>query len=94
MIIPIPVGAIRRLAAEAKMEEAARRKMAAEAGYACTFCGEVDMPEVVRGGEFWLHVLGYMAWIVPGIIYGMWRNRHRKLRCRKCRQIVGDAPPA
>jgi hypothetical protein len=94
MIIPIPVGAIRRMAQQAQLETEARRRMAAEAGYACAFCGEVDMPEVVRGGEVWIHAMGYLAWIVPGILYGMWRNRHRKLKCRKCRRIVGDAPPA
>lgn len=93
MIIPIPVGAIRRAAQEARMEAAARRQLAAEHGYACAFCGEVDMPEVVRGGELWIHIVAYMMWIIPGIFYGGWRNRHRKLRCRKCRRIVGDAPP-
>jgi len=83
---------MRRAAEQARREEMQRRQRAAELGQRCAFCGEVDMPEVVRRGNIWLHVFAYLWWIIPGIIYGMWRNRKHYIRCRKCKQILGDAP--
>jgi predicted RNA-binding Zn-ribbon protein involved in translation (DUF1610 family) len=92
MLIPIPVGALRRAAQQAKMEEAARRQAAAEQGVKCPMCGDVDMPTARRRGSLALHVVLYMMWIVPGFLYGLWRDRALVFTCRRCGARMGELP--
>jgi hypothetical protein len=94
MIIPIPVGAMRRAAERARREEEVRRAMAARDGHRCPRCGEVDLPIARRRGNNWVHAVMYLWWIVPGIFYGKWRNKVRYWHCRKCDLDLGPAPPA
>lgn len=92
MLIPIPVGALRRAAQQAKVEEAARKQAAADAGIKCPRCGEVDMPTARRRGSLGLHIVLYMMWIVPGVLYGMWRDRKLIFTCRRCGARMGELP--
>ncbi len=92
MIIPIPVGALRRAAQKAKQEEAERKIAAAQAGIRCAVCGNVDMPVERRRGSRAIHIFLYLAWIIPGFMYGLWRDRRRVLRCRNCNSLMVDAP--
>lgn len=92
MFIPIPTGSARRAAQRMRLEREARMKRAAELGHQCPYCGAVDMPEPARRGNLYVHILAYMTWIIPGIIYGMWRNRGRYQRCRYCRRALSGVP--
>jgi len=94
MIIPIPTGAIRRAAEKARREEQARREAAARAGISCPVCGNVDLPVQRRRGSRALHAFLYLCWIIPGFVYGLWRDRQRVLRCRKCNTLMGEVPDA
>jgi hypothetical protein len=85
---------MRRAAQKAKLDEQARRARAAAAGIRCPACGEVDMPLIRRRGSRGLHIFLYLWYIVPGVIYGYWRNKVRFQHCRKCDAIMGSAPTA
>ncbi len=92
MIIPIPVGAMRRAAQAARLSEQARRQAAATSGISCPSCGEVDLPLARRRGSRLVHVLLYLAWILPGILYGLWRSQVQTFHCRKCDAFMGEVP--
>lgn len=90
MIIPVPIGAMRRAAEKARREEQARREAAMKAGITCPVCGNVDLPVERRRGSRALHAFLYLWWIIPGFVYGLWRDRRRVLRCRKCNTLMGE----
>jgi hypothetical protein len=92
MLVPIPVGALRRAAQQAKLEDAARKKAAADANVRCSVCGEVDMPTARRRGSLALHIVLYMMWIFPGMLYGVWRDRALVFTCRRCGSKMGELP--
>ena len=47
----------------------------------CNYIGEVDGGEM--RGNFWVSTILWTLYMIPGIIYSIWR-RSAKKRCKKC----------
>lgn len=64
----------------------------------CTRCGDVNYPKKVTGGSFLIEVILWLCFLVPGIIYSIWRlTGGRTNVCRKCggaELIPVDSPRA
>ena len=63
----------------------------------CTQCGHVGRPVVVTPGSIWIEVILWLAFLVPGLIYTVWRHSKRHDACPKCGSaaiIPADSPKA
>jgi hypothetical protein len=50
----------------------------------CTTCGMVTTPKRVTPGSFGLGVLLWLRFLLPGIIYSIWRSVARHDACPGC----------
>lgn len=50
----------------------------------CSSCGTIELPKVHTPGSFGVEVLGWLFFIVPGVLYSMWRLSARKQVCAGC----------
>lgn len=50
----------------------------------CTICETIDSPKTVVQGSFFLEVALWLTFIVPGVIYSIWRMTSHKKVCRCC----------
>jgi hypothetical protein len=50
----------------------------------CTTCGYVGNTKRVTKGSFFIELILWLAFIVPGIIYSIWRLTSRYDACPKC----------
>ncbi len=48
----------------------------------CTNCGNVEEGKV--GGSLILTLILLLFWIIPGLIYEVWRTSEKQLQCKKC----------
>jgi len=53
-------------------------------GYICESCGEVGWPKSVVKGSFLIEILLWLCFIVPGLIYTIWRLTSRVKECPEC----------
>ena len=53
----------------------------------CKACGSVAKPQKVVQGSFLLELLLWLLFLVPGLIYSIWRLSNKKDACPKCRSI-------
>lgn len=63
--------------------------------YLCTSCGAVNVPESDVKGSFLIEVILWLCFLVPGIIYSIWRLSSRYNYCPKCKGtaiIPADSP--
>ena len=63
----------------------------------CPHCGTVDVPVRESRGSFGLEVVLWLCFLVPGIIYSVWRMNSDYDACRKCGQgglLPLDSPRA
>jgi predicted RNA-binding Zn-ribbon protein involved in translation (DUF1610 family) len=62
----------------------------------CTRCGSQAYPKKHTPGSFGVELLLFLFFIIPGIIYGVWRLSGRKLVCPACGSdaIVPTETPA
>lgn len=63
----------------------------------CTQCGHVGKPGVDTPGSFWIEVILWLAFIIPGLVYSVWRHNKRHDACKKCGSaalIPADSPKA
>lgn len=51
---------------------------------ACTVCGTVDKPASHTPGSILIEIVLWLALIVPGVVYSLWRHSARKPVCRAC----------
>ena len=61
----------------------------------CTACGFIGDPARVTKGSIWVELILWLCFIVPGIIYSIWRLSSRHDGCPKCGQtslIPVDSP--
>ena len=62
----------------------------------CKHCGTVNGPANTLPGSGWIELILWLAWLVPGIIYSVWRRSSRTApACRACghRDLVpADSP--
>lgn len=54
------------------------------AGLICTNCGAIGSPKLVTKGSFIIEVFLWLLFLLPGIIYSVWRLSSRHKACRNC----------
>lgn len=50
----------------------------------CRTCGEIAKPKKKTPGSFWIECLLWLFFILPGLIYSIWRLSTRHPVCRHC----------
>ena len=50
----------------------------------CSNCGTVGKPESYTPGKFGMEVVLWLFFIIPGLIYSIWRIAGRKNSCPAC----------
>jgi len=50
----------------------------------CADCGTVGKPKSVVKGSFLIEVILWLCFLIPGIIYSLWRMSSRHKACREC----------
>lgn len=63
----------------------------------CTTCGHVGVPKQHTPGSMLIELVAWCAFLVPGLLYSLWRHSARVPVCRKCggRTLLPlDAPMA
>ena len=50
----------------------------------CTNCGFRGKPKIKAKGSFILEIVLWICFIVPGIIYSVWRSTSRYKACPEC----------
>lgn len=50
----------------------------------CPTCGHVGEPARETPGSIWIEVVLWLCFIVPGLIYSIWRLNRRHDVCAKC----------
>lgn len=50
----------------------------------CKDCGTVDEPKTVARGHMAVEVVLWLCFIVPGLIYSIWRLASKHETCRAC----------
>ena len=50
----------------------------------CTECGNIGVPKKITKGNFFIELILYLTFIIPGIIYAIWRLTNTALICPKC----------
>lgn len=64
-------------------------------GVVCKQCGHYGEPERETKGSFWIEVVLWLCFLVPGLIYSIWRINSRHDVCAKCGSsdlIPADTP--
>lgn len=63
--------------------------------YICGNCGSTTNGTKITRGSFWIELVLWMAFILPGLIYSIWRLTTRKFVCPVCREpgiVPVDSP--
>jgi hypothetical protein len=50
----------------------------------CANCGYMGSPAKVTQGSFWVEVALWCFFIIPGLIYSIWRLSSKRLACPSC----------
>jgi p-aminobenzoyl-glutamate transporter AbgT len=58
--------------------------MMPESQMICTRCGTIGWPKRYTPGSFGVELLLFLLFIIPGLIYGVWRLAARKWVCATC----------
>ena len=58
----------------------------------CTACGHQGKPESDTPGSIWIEVVLWLCFLIPGLIYSIWRLNKRHDVCTSCGR--GDLIPA
>jgi len=63
----------------------------------CTACGHEGSAKKETPGSFLIEVILWLAFLVPGIVYSVWRITNKYFVCSKCKNksvIPSDSPMA
>lgn len=63
----------------------------------CATCLTVGSPKTVARGSFWIEVVLWLCFLVPGLLYSIWRLTTKHKACAACggTQLVPlDSPMA
>ena len=63
----------------------------------CTACGHLGKPRIQTRGSLLIEIVLWIAFIVPGVIYSIWRHTTRGEVCEACggaNLIPPDSPVA
>jgi len=50
----------------------------------CANCGFKGMSKKYTKGAFWIEVILWLCFLIPGLIYTVWRLTTRYMGCRQC----------
>lgn len=50
----------------------------------CSNCGTVGTPKTVTRGNILIELILWICFIIPGVIYSIWRLSTRAKACRSC----------
>ena len=51
----------------------------------CTTCGaQTDMPQSKTKGSFIIEIILWLAFVIPGLLYSLWRQSTRQKVCPAC----------
>ena len=50
----------------------------------CTHCGHAGKPKTHTKGSLLIEIVLWLSFLVPGLIYSLWRLTTRQKVCRKC----------
>ena len=50
----------------------------------CSNCGFRGKPKLVTKGSILIEIVLWLALIIPGLIYSIWRHTSRYMACPKC----------
>jgi hypothetical protein len=53
--------------------------------FVCADCGTVGKPSTETRGSIFIEIILWLAFLVPGLIYSIWRLTTRRNVCRVCR---------
>ena len=59
--------------------------MSYKEAYICRNCGYVGLPITITPGSFGIELLLWIAFLIPGIIYSIWRLTARYKGCPQCK---------
>lgn len=54
----------------------------------CTSCGYVGRPRVVTKGSILIEIILWLCWLIPGLIYSIWRHNTRYNACHSCQSAT------
>jgi uncharacterized membrane protein YqaE (UPF0057 family) len=54
----------------------------------CTLCGTVGVPAKITKGNIFIELILWLLFIIPGLIYSIWRLSTRHTGCKSCGQIT------
>lgn len=65
------------------------------ADYVCRNCGTRAKPKIVTRGSVWIELILWLAMIIPGVIYSIWRITTRDIACPECQRntMIGAHTP-
>lgn len=50
----------------------------------CSNCGTIGVPKTVTEGSFFIELILWLCFLIPGLIYSIWRLTKRHQACRTC----------
>ena len=53
-------------------------------GYICANCGKIAKPRTVTRGNILIEIILWLAFLIPGLIYSIWRLTTRYKACPHC----------
>lgn len=72
-------------AAEARQEAAVLSKnTVSPKTLICTACGALDSAKTHTPGSIWIEILLWCVFLIPGVIYSIWRHTQRGRVCASC----------
>lgn len=55
--------------------------------YICTICGHVGYPKKITKGSFIMEIVLWIFFLIPGIIYSVWRLSSKRKICSACGNV-------
>lgn len=68
----------------AGIQRAAERQRRRNQTHVCTHCGDTNGGTVVTRGNLGIEIILWLTFLVPGIIYSIWRLSSRYIACPTC----------
>lgn len=53
-------------------------------GYVCALCGSAGSPKYRYRGSILIEIILWCFFLIPGLIYSVWRQTSKEKVCRKC----------
>ena len=50
----------------------------------CTRCGTAHSTSTALPGSGWIELVLWLMWLVPGVVYSIWRRSKRRPVCAEC----------